>query len=131
MAYIRSEAERLEYLRIGVLVYDITKDPCPPADGEPFSPREEHRFQMDRLLWWEMEGLVISREEWLEEDLDEYYRELLNAEALIEDQINAYIEECESDDPHIDKLADLAANAEDKPVFRGRRKRIQVAGVPV
>lgn len=52
-------------------------------------------------------------------------------EDVIEDQINEFIEECESDHLYLDKLADLAANDEDRPVFRGRRRRVQVSGVPV
>lgn len=51
-------------------------------------------------------------------------------EANIEKQIDAFTDDCSADDPYLEKLADLAANAEDKPVFRGRRKRVQVAGIP-
>ncbi|WP_111735061.1 hypothetical protein [Roseovarius amoyensis] len=55
-------------------------------------------------------------------------------EMLIENKIDAYIEDCaayaEERDAHLDKLADLAAKAEDRPVFRGRRKRVPVSYSP-
>ncbi len=60
------EAERAELIRIGVLALDITKHPCPSDTCEPFlDETDEWDYQSMRSLFWEMEGLIYNREDWL------------------------------------------------------------------
>lgn len=110
-------------------------------------PKESDDFASAENAVWQATGCPLPRE------VFEEFRDVADPEArihhmcaaaiatadceletLIENKIDAYLEDCAAANArgdHLDKLANLAANAEDKPVFRGRRKRVQVSGVPV